>query len=104
MTTDANGMAWGPGFLATVDTGLRVTAEVEPGLSAAPVPHCRVFWGSHGCMHPRGHSPEIPHECDCCECPGETCKRSCVAKPPYYGSDTRFYGEEAEALGLPIVS
>jgi len=62
--------------------------------------HCRVYWGSHGCMHPRGHDASIPHECDCCECPGE-CKRSCVAKPPYYGPETRFYGEEAEALGLP---
>lgn len=77
-----------------------------------PPPHCRVYWGSHGCRHPRGHSPEIPHECDCCECenhpdpdpdnPGS--KPSCVAKPPYYGERTRFYGEDAEALGLPMVS
>jgi hypothetical protein len=70
---------------------VREPAEIEP--------HCRVFWGSHGCCHPRGHLPEVPHECDCCECPGE-CESSCVAKPPYYGPDTRFYGEEAEALGM----
>lgn len=64
-------------------------------------PYCRVYWGSHGCRHPRGHPAEIPHECDCCECPPGGCKPSCVAKPPWYGPDTRFYGEEAEALGLP---
>jgi hypothetical protein len=29
---------------------------------------------------------------------------SCVAKPPYYGPTTHFYGEDAEALGLPMVS
>ncbi|HEV2452528.1 MAG TPA: hypothetical protein VGS62_11460 [Streptosporangiaceae bacterium] len=28
---------------------------------------------------------------------------SCVAKPPYYGPETRFYGDDAEALGLPLV-
>lgn len=70
---------------------------------------CRVHWGSHGCRHPRGHSPDLPHECSCCECdqhpdpdpdnPGNA--PCCVAKPPYYGEQTRFYGEDAEALGLP---
>jgi hypothetical protein len=63
--------------------------------------HCRVYWGSHGCMHLRGHDPGTPHACDCCECPVPDCKPSCVAKPPYYGPETRFYGEDAEALGLP---
>jgi hypothetical protein len=62
---------------------------------------CHVFWGSHGCRHPRGHSTEIPHECDCCECPESGCRPYCVAKPPYYGPETRFYGGDAEDLGLP---
>ena len=93
---------------------VREPAEIEPGASVSTDPevvyaemqrhdagtYCRVYWGSHGCCHPRGHSPEVPHECDCCECPGE-CESSCVAKPPYYGEDiTVFYGEEAVALGL----
>jgi hypothetical protein len=71
---------------------------------------CDVNWGSHGCYHPRGHSPEIPHECPCCHC-GERHPYphwpdtlvQCAAKPPYYGPDTRFYGGDAEALGLPLV-
>jgi hypothetical protein len=55
-------------------------------------------------MHPRGHSPEIPHECDCCDCENHPDPDSgCVAKLPYYGEHTWFYGEEAETLGLPLV-
>lgn len=60
-----------------------------------PVAHregCRVYWGSHGCERPRGH--DGPHWCDCCDCddhPGE----GCVGGPPYFGSDTRFYGDDA---------
>jgi hypothetical protein len=62
--------------------------------------HCRVYWGSHGCQHARGH--DGPHECDCCVCDGaHTNTNGCVAGPPYYGPDTNFYGEDAEALGLP---
>lgn len=74
---------------------------------------CRVYWGSHGCCHPKGHNG--PHECNCCECPDHTVNHviegvegdmengwvECVAKPPYYGPDTKFYGEDATALGLP---
>ena len=26
-----------------------------------------------------------------------------VGAPPYYGPDTRFYGEDAEARGLPLI-
>lgn len=58
---------------------------------------CRVYWGSHGCQLTRGHTE--PHECDCCECEhhDETSleRFGCVAKPPYYGAITRFYGEDA---------
>jgi hypothetical protein len=76
---------------------------------APPEGFCRVYWGSHGCHEPRGHPAEVPHACDCCECmnhpdpdpdnPGS--EPSCVAKPPYHGPDTRFYGDDAKALGLP---
>lgn len=80
----------------------------DPG-EMPPEGFCRVYWGSHGCHRPRGHDPAVPHECDCCDCgehhpyPGwpDTGVR-CVARAPYYGPDTRFYGEEAEALGLPL--
>lgn len=84
--------------------------------SSLPTPppegFCRVYWGSHGCHLGRGHVQRdgTPHWCDCCECashpdpdpdnPGSA--PSCVAGPPYYGPDTRFYGEDA--LGLPLVS
>ena len=76
------------------------------------VQHCRVYWGSHGCTHPRGHSPEISHACDCCTCEqhpdpdpdNPNGEPSCVAAPPYYGEHTRFFGEDAEALGLPLVA
>lgn len=68
---------------------------------------CRVYWGSHGCMHERGHSE--PHRCDCCDCPewhhdgivapvladDDGSGVICVARPPYYGPDTTFYGEDA---------
>lgn len=57
---------------------------------------CRVYWGSHGCGRPRGH--QGPHLCLACWEPGEC---GWVGAPPYYGPDTRFYGEEALALGLP---
>lgn len=87
-----------------------VPERVEVTYTPAP-PKCRVFWGSHGCMHERGHDPEIPHECSCCECEqhpdpdpdNPNGEPSCVAGPPYYGKITRFYGEDAVALGLPLV-
>lgn len=77
-----------------------------------PTPGCRVYWGSHGCHRPRGHDPELPCECCCCECESHpdpdpdnpNSEPSCVAKPPYYGPDTHFYGEDAEALGLPLAT
>ena len=75
---------------------------------------CRVYWGSHGCEFPRGHNGD--HECGCCDCEDHGKNRGardgywCVAKPPYYSFDsgdgevstTFFYGEDAEALGLPL--
>jgi hypothetical protein len=66
--------------------------------------YCRVYWGSHGCRLARGH--DGPHVCDCAvddegeydpvtreyfDEPGVTN----VGAPPYYGPETRFYGEDA---------
>lgn len=72
---------------------------------------CRVYWGSHGCHELRGHPSEVPHTCDCCKCNQHpdpdpdnlNGAPSCVAAPPYYGDGTLFYGEDAEAFGLPLV-
>lgn len=61
--------------------------------------NCRVYWGSHGCRFDRGHGG--PHECDCCNCSDHAANNldedgvKCIAKPPYYGAITRFYGEDA---------
>lgn len=57
---------------------------------------CRVYWGSHGCEFVRGHQGE--HWCHCCIClkhEEEHKTNGCVARPPYYGDETRFYGEDA---------
>jgi hypothetical protein len=74
--------------------------------SVMPPPRCRVYWGSHGCDLERGH-PGGPdsHDCGCCQCTAHPDPDSgCVAKAPFYGPGMRFYGEDAEALGLPLVS
>ena len=71
------------------------------GMSAAG---CRVYWGSHGCSLLRGHAGD-GHDCGCCECknhPDAGDGVLCVATAPYYGPETRFYGEDAVALGLPL--
>lgn len=67
-------------------------------------PDCRVYWGSHGCHLQRGHEGHC--ECDCCDCPEGTHPNPdpnvlCVAKFPYYGPETRFYGEDVASRGLP---
>lgn len=53
---------------------------------------CRVYWGSHGCCRPRGH--QGPHLCLSCRDDDED---GWVGAPPYYGTETRFYGEDHEA-------
>lgn len=98
--------------LAMPETEEEITAQPYlPTMTVDRRESCRVYWGSHGCEHPRGHPLLVPHDCGCCECgehhpypdwPDENVL--CVAKPPYYGPETRFYGEDAEALGLPLVS
>lgn len=63
---------------------------------------CRVYWGSHGCLLGRRHAGE--HHCDCCKCPATQSGTNgtfilhddeCVAYAPYYGKNTKFYGEDA---------
>ncbi len=84
--------------------GLPVEFGITLGELIHAEPPCRVYWGSHGCDLPRGHLAEQPHDCGCCECDRHPDEDSgCVAKPPYYGEDTKFYGEDAEELGLPLV-
>jgi hypothetical protein len=66
---------------------------------------CRVYWGSHGCDLERGHEGDC--DCGCCECenhPDAGGGVLCVAKAPYYGPETRFYGEDVAARGLPAVN
>jgi hypothetical protein len=62
-----------------------------------------VNWGSHGCMSERGHDGDC--WCDCCGCePHDEAsleRYGCVAGPPYYGADTKFYGDDVKARGLP---
>lgn len=96
---------WEPG-----ENGEMELAELKVTPPSPPLPpgfrFCRVYWGSHGCHKERGHKGGC--ECDCCDCgehhpypdwPDEDVL--CVAKAPYYGPGTRFYGEDAEARGLP---
>lgn len=68
-----------------------------------PAPRCDVFWGSHGCCLVRGHRG------DCiCECGYDEHGRrrphgdGNVGCAPYYGPETRFYGRDAVARGLPV--
>lgn len=54
---------------------------------------CRVYWGSHGCCRPGGHDGD--HWCSCCDCDDHPDHDSgCVAGPPYYGPETKFYGDD----------
>ena len=74
---------------------------------------CMTFWGSHGCMLPKGHDGQ--HRCDCCE-PDDAHRDAharasatrppemesgwvCVGTWPYYGPATAFFGEDG--LDLP---
>ena len=108
----APGMAFGGGVIRQIrldpvsdgpqayDPYVFIEVEVEVVAERGHGPDCRVYWGSHGCRYPRGHYGA--HECDCCKCadhaksneiePGVTC----VAKPPYYGPQTKFYGEDVK--------
>lgn len=61
---------------------------------------CRVYWGSHGCRLERGH--EGHHECICARDENGNLEPKededgvlNVGAFPYYGPETRFYGEDA---------
>ena len=65
---------------------------------------CRVYWGTHGCCLERGH--DGPHLCECADDEDvDPVTRKYlsdpqlvnVGAPPYYGPDTRFYGEDTTA-------
>ena len=74
----------------TLPNGWTAEGRVNPDRNWPP---CRVYWGSHGCERPHGH--EGDHWCDCCDCKNHPDPDSgCVAGPPYYGPDTKFYGED----------
>lgn len=92
-------------FRVISDTTVRYQPPAPPDGGS-----CRVYWGTHGCEHPRGHPAGMPHECDCCTCASHPdpdpdnpdSEPSCVAGPPYYGPSTLFYGEDTELYGLPV--
>lgn len=67
------------------------------GFDAADQGGCEVFWGSHGCGLDRDH--EGPCECGCCHCENHPDPDSgCVGRAPFYGPDTRFWGEDAQRM------
>lgn len=62
-----------------------------------------VYWGSHGCGLPPGHTD--PCACGpegaCCQCEDHARdhdEQGCVARYPWYGPETNFYGP-----GTPVV-
>ena len=57
--------------------------------------HCATYWGTHGCKFARGHEGNC--KCECCECVDHQAnpEEGCVGSAPYYGPETRFYGEDA---------
>lgn len=57
---------------------------------------CDVYWGSHGCELPKGHEKiGLPHVCLSCFDPDDM--DGYVGAPPYYGPDTKFYGDDVVA-------
>lgn len=61
--------------------------------------YCRVYWGTHGCELPRGH--EGNHKCICCKCndhESQYNENGCVGTYPYYGPDTRLWGEDYSSM------
>lgn len=71
---------------------------------------CRVYWGSHGCDLGFGHEGYCRCECAVSRCEEDFCGEEvggwCIAGEcsanvgayPYYGDDTRFYGEDAPTV------
>lgn len=77
---------------AVHDLGAALMTDRQQESDARP-PLCCVYWGSHGCDRPRGHAGS--HLCLSCWEPSED---GWVGAPPYYGPDTKFYGEDAEGV------
>lgn len=98
-----------------VPAGVTFDPAWEPVVFSVPAPApyppgfkpCHVYWGSHGCGRERGHEGDC--DCGCCTCDHHPYPDwpdthvLCVAKAPYYGPETRFYGEDVAARGLPEV-
>ena len=93
-----NAVSAGPSAITFAD-GARITVEFqEVPESERYTPH-EVYWGSHGCHLRPDHEGFC--ECDCCDCRNHARdheRRGCVAKHPYYGPDTRFYGDDAATV------
>jgi hypothetical protein len=98
----------GGGVSATATAGLVAARRDHRYRTKRPVAmiltDCRVYWGSHGCRRPRGH--DGPHECQCArDAHGHLLPRHDhegtlnAGAEPFYGADTRFYGEDAKTQG-----
>jgi hypothetical protein len=82
------------------DGARRFDLPVPPLEAGAVRERCRVYWGSHGCALERGHHG--PHVCVCAPLLARLLRQLLpwhrqageVGAPPYYGADTRFYGED----------
>jgi len=68
---------------------------------------CRVYWGSHGCHLVRGHDGHHLCCCDCVNHPDSDPEsglldNGCVGAFPFYGPQTRFYGEDVSPTELRL--
>ncbi len=91
----------GAGGLSGRYGGAALDHTTVTGANVGTVEFCKVYWDSQACYLSPGH--EGPHVCnpECAAIPPED---GGAGRPPYYGPETRFYGEDAESLGLPLVT
>jgi hypothetical protein len=96
--------------LAMADEYLTTTPGTQLGIQgkigAPGKPLCDVYWGSHGCDKRRHHRGSR-HKCDPCKWgPLHALAqllgmhRRCAERWPYYGPETRFYGEDTGHYNL----
>jgi len=89
------------GFESIIEDGYATEPEYDLHKTRWKAQLCDVFWGSHGCCRYIDHAGLC--YCICCVCPPSTHHLpECVAYAPYYGLETRFYGEDAARRGLPL--